>query len=90
MYASTVIYWVALLLNAVGLFNVVQLYSFQNFCQLAQRDPWWRSGIPSCDLNDYGLSGTIRGMTVCAPTIILAVNVGRAPLPCIFSSHVHA
>ena len=78
MYASAVFYWVSLLLNAVGVYNIVQAYEVQFHCQARLCELRSSGQLPSsndCLYNYYGLPGTIRGLTLCAPTIILSVNV---------------
>ena len=83
MYASSVAYWVSLLLNAIGLFNIVQSYGVQLACQahfllLSSFNPT-HSPPDTCTSSEYGLRGAVRGLTLCAPTIILAINVRFRP-----------
>ena len=78
MYASAVVYWVGLLLNTIGVYNVVQAYGSQLHCQalVCEADAGLIAPPPGdCPSGHYGLAGAIRALTLCAPTIILAVNV---------------
>ncbi len=84
MYVSTAATWSTHLLNAVGYHTVVQAYSAQMRCQCQLASRWDVSSVNSwpemCPSFGYGLPGPIHALTLCAPTIILSVNVRSSSL----------
>ncbi|TFK82405.1 hypothetical protein K466DRAFT_500392 [Polyporus arcularius HHB13444] len=79
MYASTVTYWVILVLNAIGYYHAAQAYWSQFNCQCLAASIWsvvQTSGVQdNCTHLQFGLPGAMHALTTCVPTIILTVNV---------------
>ena len=79
MYASAAFHWAILFLNVMGYHELVQAYAEQINCQCSSG--WfclygnpYRPGR-ACSVIDYGLSGSVHGLTLCAPTVTLTINV---------------
>ncbi|KAI0739960.1 hypothetical protein C8Q80DRAFT_206216 [Daedaleopsis nitida] len=80
MYISAVTDWATHLIDILGYHDVVQAYTAQLQCQTTNIPAY--SGSSSVNTTDtpctylsFGLSGSVHALTLCAPTIILAVNV---------------
>ncbi|RDX40293.1 hypothetical protein OH76DRAFT_361418 [Lentinus brumalis] len=80
MYASTMGYWVILVLNAIGYYQAAQAYGLQFHCQCLAASFWNVVDTypmeSTCTHLQFGLSGTMQALTTCVSTIILTVNVG--------------
>nr|VWO99526.1 Uncharacterized protein [Ganoderma boninense] len=79
MYASAALHWATLLFNVIGYYDVAQAYAAQLKCQCTTDEAVpivaISPGTPSCSLSGFGLPGAAHGLAVCAPTIILTLNV---------------
>lgn len=88
MYGAAALHWAILLLNVIGYYNVAEAYAAQLLCQCTNRDvcrgicpaeiEWSYMEPPSCSFSSFGIPGTVHGLTVCAPTIILMINVRQS------------
>ena len=81
MYASAILHWTTLLLNVVGYYNVARAYAAQLLCQSTSGDtcrllcPIILAPTLSCTMISFGIPGSVHGLTVCAPTALLTLNV---------------
>ncbi|KAI0739929.1 hypothetical protein C8Q80DRAFT_1274953 [Daedaleopsis nitida] len=76
MYISVVTDWAAHLIDTLGYQDVVQAYTTQLQCQISNIDGFSSNTIDiPCTYLSFGLAPSVHALTLCAPTIILAVNV---------------
>ena len=93
MYTSTLVYWASLLLVVKGYYDIAKSYYDQAHCQVPLCDIILGTCAhpdkgSSCLSVDYGLSGSIHSLLVCAPTAILAINVCMV-LDHVLDNHPH-
>ena len=81
MYASAILHWTTLLLNVIGYYNVARAYAAQLLRQSTSGDtcrllcPIILALTLSCTMISFGIPGSVHGLTVCAPTALLTLNV---------------
>ncbi|TBU54604.1 hypothetical protein BD310DRAFT_969713 [Dichomitus squalens] len=77
MYASAAFHWGILLLSTTGYYELVQAYVSEalSVCGSASALSTTPMSYPSEPGFTYGLPGVVHGLTLCAPTGILTLNV---------------